>query len=122
MKHEWKTNDKVSPHEVDCTAKIQKRMRANLAEAATDRVNLERAGIARAILETTKAKPQAPEAVVKSDSERPPASVVQPVQPAIRTARSKIWQSAKTGFCKLANHISALLPGKRFLRPAHTGV
>ncbi len=124
MEHELKTNDNMSPQEVDCPRWVQKRMRANLAIAAKEKVNRKRASIAKAILESTKVKPQAAvaEASIRTDSPSPSVHVAQPAQPAIRRARSKIWQSTKSGFRKLANHISALLPGKRFLRPAHTGV
>jgi len=122
MKHRRRIDKDVVQIQVDCPRWIRKRMLANLAVAVRDRVNLERAGIARAILETTKAEPQAAEGIPKTHGEKLKVIVPQLAQPAIRTARSKIWQSARAGFCKLANHISALLPGKRLLRPAHQRV
>jgi hypothetical protein len=109
---------------VDCTAKIRKRMRSELTVAGRDRVNLERARIARAILETTKAEAlaQVPAAVAETGSPAPLVETIQPAQPAAHAGGSRIWHWAKAGFRKLAHHICALLPAKRFLRPAHTGV
>jgi hypothetical protein len=97
-------------------------MLANLAKAAKERVNRKRASVAQAILKATEAKPQAAEAAFKTDGERPSAHVAQSPQQTIYTARSKIWQSAKAGFRKLANHIYGSLKGNRFLRPAHQRV
>ena len=126
MLHKTKTYDNMSPQEVECPRWIQKRMRANLAAAAKTKVNLDRAGIARAILENTRAKPkvQAPTMAARSDSLKPAAAVpvVQTVLPDIRTVRPKLWSMAKAGFCKIARHISGVLPAKRLPRLAcHKG-
>ena len=122
MKRRKRTDKHVFQIKVDCPRWIKKRMLANLAKAAKERVNRKRASVAQAILKATEAKPQAAEAVVKTDSERPPVIVVQSAQQTIHTARSKIWQSAKAGFRKLANHIYGSLKGNRFLRPSHQRV
>jgi len=103
--------------QVDCHAKIRKRMRANLADAARDRVNVEGAGIARAILESTEVKPQVAVAGTSVSTVRPSPSVciAQPVQP----PGSRRWHWAKAGFRKAAKYISGSIKTKRVLRPAH---
>lgn len=121
MEHESKGNGNMLPQEVNCPRWLQKRMRRNLQESARDRVNLERARIARAILETTKAEApaQVPAAVAETGSPAPLVETIQPAQPAAHAAGSRIWHWAKASFRKLAHHICALRPAKRLLRPAH---
>jgi hypothetical protein len=121
MIHESKGNEDMSPQEVNCPRWLQKRMRANLAIAAKEKVSRKRAKIARAILETTKAKApaQVPAAVAETGSPAPLVETIQPAQPAAHAGRWRIWHRAKVNFRKLAHDICSLLPAKRFLRPAH---
>jgi hypothetical protein len=103
-------------------------MRSELTIAERDRVNLERARIARAMLEIIKAKSQAqvPAAAVKTSSPAPRVEVARRVeptaQPAAHATGLTIWHWAEVNFRKLAHHICALLPAKRSLRPAHQKV
>ena len=112
--------DNMSLYEVDCPRWVQRRMRANLAVAARSKVNRNRASIAKAILETIRAKqPMQVPVVAVNDSPKPAVSVVQVVQPEIRTERPKLWTKAKAFFGKLARNISISLPARRLLRLAH---
>jgi hypothetical protein len=121
MKRKRRTDSHAMQSSIDCPYWLQKKMRTNLKMAKKDRVNPERAKIAKELLENTKREIEAavPEAIAKTDTERPLVNVDQHVQPAARTADLKVWQSAKASFRKLARHISGSLKSKRFSWPMY---
>jgi hypothetical protein len=120
MKRTKQTDKHVKQIVVDCTAKVQKTMRANLKKAAKDRVNPARAGIAKTLLEQAEGiyKTVAPEAPARNTMEWPAASPDQYIETATQTDNSGIWQSTKAGLRKLAAHVSRSLKAKRLFRTA----
>lgn len=103
---------------------LQKKMRANLKNAAKNKVGPERVRIAKALLKSTKAKPEiaASRVAVKNDKARLSVDIVQPVQQLTSITGSKPSQCAKAGLNEVTRWISRSVRGGWFLRPAHSRV